>query len=397
MKRGGYYSAHTLGAAKVIENAWTIGTRALNDHFLTLPADRKPFVIADYGAADGGTSRMFMRNAIETIRARISDSRYPISIFYEDVPNNDFSALFGLMHSQEEPHRSLSPYHLNENVFIFGAGTTFYQQVLPDETVHFGFSATAMHWLSRLPTTLTDEIHSVALSNNSTNSDANSKQRELFAAQAKKDWETILLHRARELVDGGKLLIVMFSIDAQGRYLGHNPEVCRADMFSTLNNIWRQLRDENVISKEEYEKITFPQYYRTRAELLEPFQDPNSPVSKEGLVVECVESHLIRCPYHERYLASLANKEQHPKDLKGDQQGEGLTPEEYADVYVPTVRSWSEGLFLSGLSSSRSLEEKHRIGDEFFKRYARVVASDPTAHGMDYVHEYLLISKQKKK
>jgi len=52
MKRGGYYSAHTLGAAKVIENALTLGTRALTDPSLALPVDRRPFVIADYGYED---------------------------------------------------------------------------------------------------------------------------------------------------------------------------------------------------------------------------------------------------------------------------------------------------------------------------------------------------------
>jgi len=52
MKRGGYYSAHTLGAAKVIENALTLGTRALMDPSLALPVDRRPFVIADYGYED---------------------------------------------------------------------------------------------------------------------------------------------------------------------------------------------------------------------------------------------------------------------------------------------------------------------------------------------------------
>jgi hypothetical protein len=42
--------------------------------------------------------------------------------------------------------------------------------------------------------------------------------RDAFAAQAAADWETILLHRARELVPGGQLVFANLCIDEAGRY-----------------------------------------------------------------------------------------------------------------------------------------------------------------------------------
>ncbi len=58
MKRGGYYSAHTRGAAEAIEKAWPWVEEALSDillHNASLPDGH--FVVGDFGAADGGTSQ----------------------------------------------------------------------------------------------------------------------------------------------------------------------------------------------------------------------------------------------------------------------------------------------------------------------------------------------------
>ena len=35
----------------------------------------------------------------------------------------------------------------NSNVFVSACATNFYDQCFPPETVHLGFSSTAMHWL----------------------------------------------------------------------------------------------------------------------------------------------------------------------------------------------------------------------------------------------------------
>jgi hypothetical protein len=40
----------------------------------------------------------------------------------------------------------------------------------------------------------------------------------IFAQQAQRDWETILIHRARELKPGGRLVLVNFCKDEAGEY-----------------------------------------------------------------------------------------------------------------------------------------------------------------------------------
>ena len=85
MRGAGYYSSHTIGAKAVINAAADLVVDALSRMDLNSAA---PFAIADYGAADGGTSMDMMRRAIDAIRAKGGER--PIAITYTDLPHNDF-------------------------------------------------------------------------------------------------------------------------------------------------------------------------------------------------------------------------------------------------------------------------------------------------------------------
>ena len=89
-----------------------------------------------------------MRSAVEAIRAR--EPGRQITITYTDLPHNDFSALFRLTQGLLGP-RTRAPLAEAPGLYIFGSGTSFYRQILPDGALSLGFSATAMHWLSARP------------------------------------------------------------------------------------------------------------------------------------------------------------------------------------------------------------------------------------------------------
>ena len=65
----------------------------------------------------------------------------------------------------------------------------------------------------------------------------------------------------------------------------------------------------------------------------------------------------------------------------------------FAKEYIPTLRSWSETTFASGLSPKRSLEEKNEIIEHFYNNYESMVRDSPNGHAMDYVHCYLILKK----
>src|SRR5439155_14952858 len=70
MRGAGYYSANTVGAKAVIDAAADLVLETMDGMNLTGPGS---FCIADYGAADGGTSIDMMRRAVACLRQASSD------------------------------------------------------------------------------------------------------------------------------------------------------------------------------------------------------------------------------------------------------------------------------------------------------------------------------------
>ena len=350
MRGAGYYSANTVGAKNVIDKVGDLVVKAVAK--MPRLADGQPFAVADFGAADGGTSMDMMRRLIGAIRA--TEPQRAISITYTDLPHNDFSTLFRLSQGLVGPATD-APLAETPALYIFGSGTSFYRQILPDNSLSFGFSATAMHWISKRPSMIADHVQAVG---------ATDAERAQFRAQALNDWETILLARARELRSGGRLALANFCVEEEGRYLGHTTGV---DMFDSFARHWRDLLKAGRISETEYVNATFQQFYKTPDEFAAPFSDPASAVSHAGLRLETMFTMVTPCPYAEAFR------------VHGDARA-------FAKAYVPTLRSWSEVVFANALDPSRPASDRSAIVDALYGAYEADVARAPEGHRMDYVH-----------
>ena len=86
MKSGGYYSESTRGAKDVIDNA----SGMLMDAIAALPepSTDRALNIADFGAADGGTSKKSIRASVAAMRSKFPDRQ--IVVTYTDLASNDF-------------------------------------------------------------------------------------------------------------------------------------------------------------------------------------------------------------------------------------------------------------------------------------------------------------------
>jgi hypothetical protein len=357
MLSGGYYSTATKGAKDVIDGAAPL----LIDAVRQMPDAPHPipFTMTDMGCADGGTSIDMIGQVVQAVRNRWPQR--PLSIIYTDQPKNDFNTLFRMIHGLTE-----MPSYLNkvEGVYVLASATSFYRQILPEETLDLGFSATAMHWLSQKPGNISNHVQAVG---------AEGKELAAFADQGRHDWETILMQRAKELKSGGRLVLVNFGKDESGRYLGNTGEV---NMFDTFRDLWQRLASESIIREEEFVEMTLPQYYKTVEEFSHPLKDTTSPVYKAGLRLAHLETRVVACPF-------------------ADEFSEHGDPERFAREYIPTLRSWTESTFRSGLSMARPQEERQEIIDHFYKTYETLVRENPEGHGMDYVHIYLTITKDR--
>ena len=356
MRGEGYYSERTAGARNVINDAGAMVLNALRD---LPPASTLRF--ADYGAADGGTSQQMWDMVIRNRRDAGDDRQ--IEMIYTDLASNDFSTLFRIMQGMQGDATYAYQNHF-KNVFVHACGTGFHEQLLTNASLHLGFSATAMHYVSVKPMEIPNHVHAAC-------ADINSKT--AFAKQAAVDWQNILLARAAELVPGGRFICLNFGIDAEGRYLGNTGG---KHMFDHFHKFWKALYEKGSITKSEYEGATFVQYYRTMEEFCAPFSDPNSDVSRAGLVLKSSSTKLTKCPYEAAF----------------HDAGEGMSNREYAESLIPTMRSWSETVFKTALKGRDSSEIK-KIVDDFYQAYSDEVAADPKGHAMDYVHIILDIEK----
>lgn len=221
-----------------------------------------------------------------------------------------------------------------------------------------------MHWLSRFPSSLKgdEKMHAARCDS----SPAPEKE------QAAADWKAILKARAKELVPGGRFVCVNFCKNADGYFLGQTD--AGASMWDSFQSSWDQLKEQGLIDEEERLGVSFPNYYRTKEEFMEAFDDDS--ISSQLKVVS-MEERVVRCPYRELYTSGKSNK----------------SPREYAEWFTPTTKTWSHSTFKSGLRADRSEEEKESIMTQFWENYMVLVEKNPDVHGMDYVHAYIVIEK----
>ena len=230
----GDYSTHTQGAKDAIDNARDLACATIAE--MDVGGTGEPFHIADYGAADGGTSMDFHRATISVLRARAP--RRAVCITYTDLPRNDYSALFTTANGGRSRRDQLS--RRERRHLRLRRRDELLRADLSPETVDFGFSATAMHWLSALPCPVSDHIHMVG---------AQGEELEALRARALTDWRDILLARASELKPGGRLMTLNLALADDGRHMGNTGG---ANMFDVMNRLWRALAGDETITDAEY-------------------------------------------------------------------------------------------------------------------------------------------------
>ena len=351
-----FYSANALGAKEVIDATKPLVDEALRA-LVSIPSD-KPFAIADFGASDGGTSADLMRHIVRTVRTALPGRA--ITLTYTDLPFNDFSTVFRRLHGSldvDDPQ----PLGQESGVFTFASGTSLHRQIFPDQTLSFGFSASAMHYLSMKPGPIADHVHAVG---------ATDEERALYRDQASSDWTAILLARARELVPGGRLVFANFCVDERrSSPWEHRRCQCVRRFIEALARF--SCRQSYIGS--EYRAATFQQYYKTVPEFVAPFES-DSPVTRAGLRLDHVSTVLTPCPFAAMFRQS--------SDAAA-----------YAHAYVPSVRSWSQSTFLGALNPARPQGERAAIVDQLYDAYESDVAAAPELHWKDYVHCIQSISK----
>jgi hypothetical protein len=269
MEGQGAYNRHAKLPAGGAALALPLLEKAIQN--LKLDLDDRPVIIADYGSSQGKNSLAPMHFAIRNLRSRIGEDR-PIVVFHIDQPANDFNSLFDVLATDPERYELLDP-----NVFPGAIGRSFYEQVLPSNSVHLGWSSYAAVWLSRIPTLIPG--HFVSLPS------AGAARAE-FERQGAQDWERFLSLRSSELLPGGRLVVVLPGV-AENGLSGFEA------IMDLANTVLAEMTEEGAITPEERARMVLGTYPRRKADLVAPFARNGR---FQGLTVEAVDESVLTDP-----------------------------------------------------------------------------------------------------
>jgi hypothetical protein len=217
-----------------------------------VPVDtsNRPVFVADYGSSQGKNSLAPMDLAVRTLRPRVGPAR-AIMVFHIDQETNDFNSLFNVLANDPERYTEQE-----ENVFPCAIGRSFYKKVLPPESVHLGWSSYAAVWLSHIPRPIPGHFISVR---------STGEVRAEFDRQGAQDWETFLSLRAIELVPGGRLVVVLPGISAEG-YSGFE------NVLDEANEVLAEMLRDGAMTTEERARMVIGSHPRRMSDLLTPFE-----------------------------------------------------------------------------------------------------------------------------
>lgn len=219
---------------------------------VALPEPPQPIVIADYGSSQGRNSIGPLAAVIGKLRQRIGSER-AIWVVHTDLPGNDFTALFQTLAA--DPNSYLRG---DSAVYASAVGKSFYEQILPSDSVTLGWCSWAVQWLSRAPAPIPDQVQ-VAYSQDST-------ARAAFARQAAEDWQDFLVQRGRELRPGGRLVVLAMALDDSGAF-GYRPLV--EGIYTAIV----EMVEKGFVRPEEARRMVIPTVGRSRADLVAPFAE----------------------------------------------------------------------------------------------------------------------------
>lgn len=270
------YTASSRLQAAGLRSGITLFERAATS--VHLPPPPQPIVIADYGAATGYNSLLPIGAAIAAIRGR-TRSDHAILVTHTDLPSNDFTALFTTITEDQDSYLAK-----DAATFVSAVGRSFYQQILPSESIALGWSSWATHWLSRVPAPIADHIH-IAHS-------ADEAARRAYAHQAALDWHDFVAFRGRELAPGGRLVVITLGLDAAGL-----PGF--AGLMAAILASLKRLIADGMLDAKELGRMAIPTVGRTEKEFLAPF----APSGRfEGLSVEHIDLFNAEDLFWSRYV-----------------------------------------------------------------------------------------------
>ncbi|KDP38130.1 hypothetical protein JCGZ_04773 [Jatropha curcas] len=206
------------------------------------------FNIADLGCSVGPNTFICMENIIEAVKYKCQSQGLasPIpefQVFFNDHVLNDFNTLF----------RSLPP---KRGYFAAGVPGSFLGRLFSRSSLHLMHTSASLHWLSQMPEEILNNHSPVWNKGRIFYTNASDEVCKAYATQFEKDMEIFLDARAKELVVGGIILIMVPTIHDG---ISHSCEYFNVS-FDILGSSLMDMAREGLVREVQVESFNLPFY-----------------------------------------------------------------------------------------------------------------------------------------
>jgi len=219
----------------------------------------KTMTIVDLGCSSGPNTLLFVSKLIdittEQCNKAVECDPMELLIFLNDLPGNDFNQVF---RSLENLEKGTSDQKGNTPLFyhISGLPKSYYNRLLPKESVHLFHSSSSLHWRSQVPEVLEASRDALLNKDNIYISETSTSfVVKCFREQFNKDFSTFLKLRHEELVYGGNMVLTFCGRKDENVYNGDLNK-----LFGLLAMSLQSLVTKGLVESEKLDSFNLPFY-----------------------------------------------------------------------------------------------------------------------------------------
>ncbi|OQS01499.1 SAM dependent carboxyl methyltransferase [Achlya hypogyna] len=209
------------------------------------PAPCMTLRIADLGASEGRNSVALISLLLQQLEAALpTDIDREYMVFHEDLPENDFDSLLATVNSPA------SYAHATPHVYTSVIAKSFYERLVPANSIDIFVSYISLHWLSIIPVTLPGNYMALNAPTRAALPDVYAR----WKAQGHADWVRFLRLRGVELADNGVMCITM---------AGYADNVIQTAWADVVPRALAECVRLGTLSQVSMDKMTLGGYLRT--------------------------------------------------------------------------------------------------------------------------------------
>ncbi|BBN11482.1 hypothetical protein MPTK1_5g12260 [Marchantia polymorpha subsp. ruderalis] len=232
------YAENSNWHAMCMEKIWPTVLELVDS--MKLPDDDMSIItIADLGCAPGRNTINNVETVLKRVKERYRNGHIPeFQAFFQDLYDTDFNTLFQLFKNSVATIAENVP----ETLKYFPAGVpgSFYGRVFPRSSVHFVMSTFALHWISKVPSSVLDKTSEDYNGGKIEHERASRATIDAYARQGDVDLRNFLDARVEEMATGGLMLLVFGVRKVYYPY-------CNTMVNEVKERIWDELVSEGKV------------------------------------------------------------------------------------------------------------------------------------------------------